>query len=193
MEEIKGYDYGSMSLEKSPVTMQEIELLKRTLMWSKEDELNLRKAGNILKDQTSEVLDLWYDFVGNNKHLATYFSGNGHANEDYMEAVRERFEQWIIDLCTKPYDQNWLDYQHEIALRHHSTRKNKTDGVITTPIIHYRYMVAFIYPITATIRNFLLKKEKKTEEVDKMYNAWFKAVTLSVVLWTYPYIRKGEF
>ena len=63
----------------------------------------------------------------------------------------------------------------------------------TVPIIHYRYMVAFIFPITATIKSFLAKKGHDAATVDAMHAAWFKAVTLTVILWTYPYINKGEF
>ncbi|MFN3841559.1 MAG: protoglobin domain-containing protein, partial [Cyclobacteriaceae bacterium] len=80
-----------------------------------------------------------------------------------------------------------------IALRHHSTKKNKTDNVQSVPIIHYRYMVAFIFPITATIKSFLSKKGHDPDTVEKMHTAWFKAVTLTVILWTYPYINKNEF
>lgn len=38
-----------------------------------------------------------------------------------------------------------------------------------------------------TIRGFLTNSEASAEEVDAMYHAWFKAVTLSVVLWSRPY------
>jgi hypothetical protein len=53
-------------------------------------------------------------------------------------------------------------------------------------------MIAFIVPITATIKPFLAKKGHSAEDVEKMYNAWFKAVTLSVALWSIPYANKGE-
>lgn len=112
---------------------------------------------------------------------------------DYLTAVRHRFGQWIMDLCNRKYDQGWLDYQHEIGLRHHSIKKNKTDNVDAVPIIHFRYLVAFIFPITATIKSFLANKGHSSDEVEKMYAAWFKAVTLTVTLWCYPYINKGEF
>ncbi len=193
MSQIKGYDYGKASLEKSPVSMQDLSLLKKTLLWSDDDTRYLQMAGEVLKDQTDAVLDLWYGFVGSNDHLLYYFTKNGQPNMDYLTAVRARFGQWILDLCQKPYDQDWLNYQHEIAKRHHSIKKNKTDGVDTEPIIHYRYMTAFIFPITVTIKGFLAKKGNTPEEVEAMYNAWFKAVTLTVILWTYPYINKGEF
>lgn len=193
MEQIKGYDYGKTTLEKSPVSMQDLDLLKKTLLWSDDDNRYLKMAGEVLKDQTNEVLDIWYGYVGGNEHLVHYFGKNGKPNMDYLGAVRARFGQWILDLCLKPYDQNWLNYQHEIAKRHHTTKKNQTDGVDAVPIIHYRYMTAFIYPITATIKSFLAKKGHSQTDVDGMHNAWFKAVTLTVILWTYPYINKNEF
>jgi hypothetical protein len=163
------------------------------LLWSDEDDRYLKIAGDVLKDQTNDVLDLWYGYVGGNEHLVYYFAKNGQPNMDYLSAVRARFGQWILDICQRPYDQDWLNYQHEIAKRHHSTKKNKTDNVDTVPIIHYRYMTAFIYPITATIKDFLSKKRHSQADIDAMHNAWFKAVTLTVILWTYPYINKGEF
>jgi hypothetical protein len=193
MEQIKGYDYGKASLEMSPVTMQDLDLLKKTLLWSDDDTTYLQMAGEILKDQTNDVLDLWYGYVGSNEHLLYYFTKGGQPNMDYLTAVRARFGQWILDICQKPHDQMWLNYQHEIAKRHHSVRKNQTDGVDTVPIVHYRYMTAFIYPITATIRGFLAKKGNTQSEIEAMQNAWFKAVTLTVILWTYPYINKNEF
>lgn len=188
---IKGYAYGHVA--QSPVSIADLELLKKTVLFDAEDEKYLRLAGDVLKDQTDQVLDLWYGFVGANAHLVHYFGKNGKPNMEYLAAVRARFGQWIIDLCTKPYDQTWLNYQHEIALRHHSAKKNKTDQVDAEPIIHYRYMVAFIFPITATIKSFLASKGHDTSTVEKMHAAWFKAVTLTVILWTYPYINKNEF
>jgi hypothetical protein len=192
-ERIAGYDYGESGLETSPVTPQELSLLKKTLLWSEDDDRYLRMAGEVLKEQTHEILDLWYDYVGKNEHLLYYFESQGKPNAKYLEAVRKRFEQWILDLCQKPYDQSWLNYQYEIAKRHHSAKKNETDNVEAAPFVNFRYLVAFIYPITTTIRPFLEGKGKSTGDVDAMYNAWFKAVTLSVLLWCYPYINKGQF
>lgn len=191
MSTIKGYTYGKAGT--SPVSTADLDLLKKTVLFTSEDQEYLKLAGEVLKDQTDAVLDLWYGFVGGNEHLVHYFTHNGQPNADYLSAVRARFGQWIMDLCTKPFDQDWLNYQHEIALRHHSAKKNKTDQVQSVPIIHYRYMVAFIFPITATIKRFLAKKGHDTETIEKMHAAWFKAVTLSAILWTYPYINKNEF
>jgi hypothetical protein len=190
-DQIKGYAYGHVG--QSPISIADLELLKKTVMFTVEDEKYLRLAGDVLKDQTNDVLDLWYGFVASNEHLIYYFGKNGTANAEYANAVRARFGQWIMDLCNRSYDQTWLNYQHEIALRHHSIKKNKTDNVDTVPIVYYRYLVAFIFPITITIKGFLAKKGHSTEAVEAMHTAWFKAVTLTVILWTHPYVNNNEF
>lgn len=188
---MKGYDYGKVG--PSPLAMKDLDTLKATVLFGPDDEKHLRMAGEVLRDQTDAVLDLWYGFVGGNPHLVHYFAHNGAPNMEYLTAVRARFGQWIMDLCNKPYDQVWLDYQHEIALRHHSAKKNKTDGVQAVPIIHMRYLVAFIFPITFTIKSFLAKKGHSTADVENMYAAWFKAVTMTATLWCEPYVKNGEF
>ena len=191
---IPGYTYGQPTVAHSPISAQEFDLLKQTVLWSEEDERYLRMAGDVLADQVEDVLDLWYGFVGSHPHLLHYFTGpDGKPIDIYLSRVRARFGQWILDTCRRPYDQTWLDYQEEIALRHHSTRKNQTDQVNAPPIVPLRYMIAFIYPITATIRGFLAKKGHSAEEVEKMHQAWFKSIVLQVALWSRPYAREGEF
>ncbi|MFT3826900.1 MAG: protoglobin domain-containing protein [Chitinophagaceae bacterium] len=188
---IKGYDYGMVAV--SPVSLAELDLLKAAVSFTKEDELHLRKAGAILSDQVNNILDSWYDFIGHQQHLLHYFTEKGQANLNYLTAVRRRIGQWLKDTCFRMYDQEWLNYQHEIALRHHRTKKNQTDNTTAAPIIHYRYMIAFVYPFTATVKPFLAQKGYTAGEVEAMYNAWFKAVLLTVILWTQPYIREGDF
>ncbi len=189
---IPGYTYDSAA--PSPVTLKELEELKKAVLFTPEDEKYLKMAGEVLKDQIDAVLDLWYGFVGSHPHLVYYFSGpDGKPDANYLAAVRKRFGQWILDTCTRPYDQTWLNYQHEIGLRHHRTKKNKTDNVRSVPNIPLRYLIAFIYPITATIKPFLAKKGHSPDEVDKMHQAWFKSVTLQVALWSCPYAKDGDF
>lgn len=188
---LKGYNYGQAAI--SPVTMEDLTLLKASVMFGPEDEVFLRLAGDVLSDQTEEITDLWYELIGSHPHLLKYFSKNNMANLEYLTAVRLRFAQWIKDLCYRPFDQDWLNYQHEIALRHHKIKKNVTDEIEAAPFVHYRYITAFIYPVTAFIRPLLFKQGHSAAEVEAMHQAWFKAVVLSATLMTYPYIRSGEF
>lgn len=64
---------------------------------------------------------------------------------------------------------------------------------VASPADHIplRYLVAFIFPITATMRDFLGRRGATPGEVDAMHTAWFKAVVLSVVLWSRPYLDRG--
>jgi hypothetical protein len=105
----------------------------------------------------------------------------------YLERVRARFAQWLRDVCSRPHDDAWRDYQHEIALRHTRAKKNQTDGVESVPQIDLRYLIAFVFPITATMRSFLAGGGRAEEDVDGMHTAWFKAVVLHVCLWSQPY------
>lgn len=186
---IPGYDYGTRGLDPSPISLAELELLKKTVLLTDEDLASLRAAGEILAPQVEDILDVWYGFVGSNAHLLEHFlDTSGVPIQSYLQAVRLRFGQWIRDTCRANYDQAWLDYQHEIALRHTAARKNRTDNApARTAHIPLRYIVAFIYPLTATIRPFLAKQGHPAGEVDRMHEAWFKAVVLQAALWSRAY------
>jgi hypothetical protein len=172
-----------------------LDLLKQTVLFGEEDERYLRMAGDVLEDQVEDVLDVWYGFVGDHPHLLHYFSdAEAQPDAEYLGRVRERFGQWILDTCRRPYDQEWLDYQQEIALRHTRDKKNQTDGAYETPdSIGLRYILAFIYPITATIKPFLANGGHSAEDVDSMHQAWFKSVVLQATLWSQPYVKDGDF
>ena len=192
---IAGYTFGAAETPRSPLSMEDFDLLKQTVLFTDDDIRNLQLAGQVLDDQVEDVLDLWYGFVGSHPHLVYYFSDRaGNALPEYLASVRARFGQWIRDTCAARYDRTWLDYQQEIALRHTRAKKNRTDGVKSAADhIPLRYLLAFIYPITARIKPFLAKKGHTAEEVEQMYQAWFKSVVLQVTLWAAPYTRQENF
>ena len=168
--------------------------MKKAVIFDDNDVKALKRAGEILEGQIEEILDLWHGFVGSHPHLVHYFADkkSGQSDSEYLARVRKRFGQWIKDTCTRPYDQDWINYQYEIGLRHHRSKKNKVDSVDSVDIVPLRYMICFIYPITATIRQFLEKGAESSEEVDQMFHGWFKSVTLQVALWSYPYATQGD-
>jgi Protoglobin len=189
---LAGYDYGSPGLADSPVSDDELRLLLTTLLWSEDDTQALRAAGEVLADQVDQVLDTWYGYVGANEHLVWFFAGqDGAPDARYLARVRDRFAQWVRDLCSRDFDRSWLAYQDEISRRHTPEGKNATDGV-DSPADHIplRYLIAFVWPITATIRPFLGAKGHAAEQVDAMHQAWFKAVVLSVTLWSRRYSER---
>jgi len=188
---IPGYAFGAPDVTRSPVTADDVDLLKQTLLWTADDDRYLRLAGEVLADQVDDVLELWYGYVASHPHLVHYFTDrDGQPIGEYLERVRARFAQWVRDVCSRPYDDAWRDYQQEIALRHTRAGKNRTDGVDSVPEVPLRYMVAFIFPITATMREFLANKGHDVADVDGMHTAWFKAVVLHVCLWSQPYAHE---
>ncbi|MCS7166769.1 MAG: protoglobin domain-containing protein [Gemmatales bacterium] len=192
---IPGYNYGEATVARSPLTLAELAELKQAVMFTEEDEKYLRMAGDVLADQVEQILDLWYGFVAAHPFLVRHFlDANGQPISEYLGNVRKRFGQWILDTCRRPYDQAWLDYQYEIGLRHHRSKKNQTDGVAAASThVPLRFLIALIVPITITIRDFLRKKGHSEQEVDKMYHAWFKSVALQVALWCQPYVQEGDY
>lgn len=192
---IPGYTFGTADLTRSPVTPADFELMKKTVLFGDEDIKYLRLSHDVLRDQVEAILDVWYGFVGANPHLLASFSAknNGKPLGDYLAAVRQRFGQWILDTASANYDQRWLDYQHEIGLRHHRSKKNRTDGAASTAIVPFRDLFLLILPVTHTLRPFLAAKGHAGEEVEKMHAAWVKSCLLQLTLWSYPYVKDGDF
>jgi hypothetical protein len=192
---IPGYTYGQAQLPRSPVSMKDFDLLKETVLFTDEDVRYLRMSLDVVKDQTDAILDVWYGFVASHPQLVYYFErkSDGKPDTEYLTAVRKRFGQWILDTAAANYDQRWLDYQAEIGRRHHRTGKNKTDNAPSVDNISYRYLPTLIYPITTTLKPFLAKKGNSPDDVDKMHQAWVKSVILQVTLWSYPYVKDGDF
>ena len=166
---VSGYSMGKKSLKRSPVSIKDFDSLKKSVLFSADDEKYLRMSHDILKDQTEQILDVWYGFVGGTPELAYYFGHpkTGKLDKKYLAAVRERFKLWILDTARADYDQAWLDYQHEIGLRHNKKKKNKnkTDRVKSVKQIHFRYIPALVYPITTTLKPFLAKKGHSKDDV----------------------------
>ena len=194
-QQIPGYTYGTATVPPSPVTVADFELMKKSALFGDEDVKYLRLSHDIVKDQVEAILDVWYGFIGSQPQLLASFSGraDGKPLSDYLGAVRKRFAQWILDTARADYDQSWLDYQHEIGLRHHRAKKNQTDGVPSTDIVPFRNLFALVFPVTFTLRPFLAKQGHSAEEVDKMHAAWVKSCLLQVTLWSHPYVKDGDF
>lgn len=192
---IPGYTSGTNAVSRSPVTLADFELMKQSVLFTDEDLKYLRLSHEVVKDQVEAILDVWYGFVGSNAHLLVSFTGksNGQPLSEYLGGVRKRFGQWILDTAKAEYDQPWLDYQHEIGLRHHRTKKNQTDRAASTDIVPFRNLFLLIFPVTFTLKTFLAKKGHSAEDVEKMYAAWVKSCLLQVTLWCHPYVKAGDF
>lgn len=183
------------NIARSPVTLAEFEQMKASAMFGDEDVRYLRLSHDVLKDHVEEIVGVWYGFIGGLPHLVATFSSktDGKPIDGYLAGVRKRFEQWVLDTARAEYDQKWLNFQHEIGLRHHREKKNQTDGVDSTDVVPFRHLFPVIFPVTYTLRPYLAKKGHSADEVEKMYAAWVKSCLLQMTLWTRPYVEARDF
>lgn len=195
MSNIPGYTSGTSAVSRSPVSLEDFEQMKQSVLFGPDDVRHLQASHDIVKGEVEAILDVWYGFVGSHPHLLASFSSasDGKPLGDYLAAVRKRFGQWILDTSRAEYDQRWLDYQHEIGLRHHRAKKNQTDGAPSTALVPFRNLFALVFPITFTLKPFLAKHGHSAEDVDKMYAAWLKSCLLQLTLWSHPYLKDGDF
>ena len=169
--------------------------LKKSLLFSEDDERYLRMSRDVLEPHVSELLDVWYGFVAQNSHLLYHFShpASREPDGDYLGKVRERFRDWVLVTADGEFDRDWLAFQLEIGLRHHRLKKNQTDGVNAAEHIPFRHLVALHYPITTTLKPFLARGGNTAEEVSGMFEAWRKAVLLTTILWSQPYVAPEDY
>jgi hypothetical protein len=195
MNGIPGYTHGTASVARSPVSLADFDQMKASVLFGEEDVKFLRMSHDVLKGRVEAILDVWYGFVGSQPHLLASFTAkaDGRPLGDYLGAVRKRFGQWILDTAQARYDQAWLDYQHEIGLRHHRVKKNRTDGAPSTELVPFRNLFALIFPVTWTLRPFLAEQGHSAEDVERMYAAWVKSCLLQLTLWAHPYVKDGDF
>jgi hypothetical protein len=191
---IPGYSYGAADMATSPVSMPEFEALKMSAGFTEEDHRYLRLAGEVLADQTKQIVDRWRSgIIASIPNLARHSrTPEGSALPDYLAASNLRFQQWILDTCLRPYDQDWLNYQYEIALRHTKVKKNKTDSVRSTPFVPFADVIAFVAVMNETIKPYLASKGNSSEEIEKMHLAWCKSVQLQLALWSRPYMESCD-
>jgi hypothetical protein len=194
IESIPGYSYGAPDVPRSPVSTHDLESLKISAGFTDEDQRYLRLAGEVLSDQTERIVEHWRSgIIASIPNLARHSrTPEGDPIPQYLKNSNLRFRQWILDTCFRPYDQDWINYQQEIALRHSSSKKNKVDDVRSTPYVPLRDVLAFIAVMNETIKPYLAAEGHSAEEVDKMHRAWCKSMQLQLALWVGPYTSPGQ-
>ena len=194
MEKVKdaipAYTYGTSAVGPSTVSVAELQELKVTVGFTPEDERFLRLAGEVLAGQTKQIVDHWRSsIIAGIPNLARHSrTPEGNPIPEYLAQSSLRFQQWILDTCLRPYDQDWLNYQQEIALRHTSLKKNQADGVQSTPYVPFRDILAFVAVMNDTIKPYLAAKGNGPDEVEGMHRAWTRSLQMQIALWAKPYI-----
>jgi len=187
--QIPGYTYGTDQAARSPLTRADLDQLKQAVGLTSDDEQALRMFADVLAGQVDEMVTAWRAQIGEHPHLARYSAHpDGRPNPEYSAASKPRFDRWILDACVRPLDQAWLDYQHEIGLRHTRDKKNTTDGADSLEHIPLRYLLAFTAVVLTSSRRYLSRGAQDPVQVDRMHAAFTKSVLLHVTVWTRPYV-----
>ena len=189
-DQIPAYTYGTPVVETSPISLDELRALKVSVGFTEEDERYLHIAGEVLDGQTKQIVAHWHSgIIASIPNLARHSrTPEGEPNPEYLAKSNLRFEQWILDTCLRPYDQDWLNYQQEIALRHTSVKKNQADGVQSTAHVPFRDVVAFTAVLNDTIKPYLASKGHSDRDVAGMHLAWTRSLQMQIALWTKPYM-----
>jgi hypothetical protein len=188
-EEIPGYSYGRADVARSPISETQLAELKVSAGFTDEDERYLRLAGAVLEGQTEQIVHHWRNrIIAGIPNLARHSrTPEGEPIPAYLERSNARFRQWILDTCLRPWDQDWIDYQQEIALRHTRLKKNQVDGVRSSSYVPLRDVMAFTGVMNETIKPYLAANGSSADEVEKMHSAWCKAIQVQLALWVGPY------
>ena len=187
---IAGYDYGRVP--HSPITIEELRQLERAAGWDDADAAVLHRIGDLIRHDAEALVDSWRTVIGAQPELARWFFGpDGRPDEHYKARVKQRFVQWVLDICFKPHDQAWLDYQDEIGKRHTPDKKNQTDHAATPSVVPLRYLLAFSAVVITSIREFLEAHGAAGADLVQFQRSWTKAVLLEMALWSRPYAEDG--
>jgi hypothetical protein len=181
-------------LPAASVTLQELGDLKASAGFTEEDVRFIRMAGDVLNDQTEAIVLHWRSgIIAGIPNLARHSrSLRGEPLPEYLAQSNLRFRQWILDTCFRDYDQDWLNYQEEIARRHTTEKKNVVDDVQSTRFVPYRDALAFIAVLNETIRPYLAAKGHSEEDVSRMHLAWQRSMQIQMALWAKVYMKFGS-
>src|SRR5437868_8611533 len=88
-----GYAYGSAEISRSPVSLDELDDLKRAVGFDADDERALEELGDILRDRREQLFERWFGLVGH-FFLPTFAGPDGTPDQTYIDRTHPRFMQW---------------------------------------------------------------------------------------------------
>jgi hypothetical protein len=181
---LPGYEYGAVG--RSPVDWHQFEDLKRELGFTDHDQQLLLNAGRVIGPRLEELLGHWFGQLGPWIH-ATF---SGPDMERYSASAGARFGRGVLDGLTRTYDQDWLDYQHEVGLRHSRAKKNRTDHVDSVAVVPFRHLLASIQVLSEIPDTFLDGISKADAAGIRL--AWSRSLLLQMALWSRSYVAADD-
>lgn len=187
---IPGYDYGQVS--PAPITMEQFVHLKRALGFTADDTDYLRMAAEVLCPRFDDIMADVMSKMGFIFQPQVSDVKTGRPISHYVERQKMRLRQWLMDTCTRDYDQDWLNYMYESGCRHVALKKNRTDHAEGAPEhVPFRYLLTTL-ALDILIRPWLeIDGRFEKQVVDKIHAAWTKSLCLQVAIMSKVYVPDG--
>lgn len=193
--QVPGYALGSKEVPPAPIDRTDLQRILDTADFTGQDAQMLRRSRDILEKHADALVSHWFDLLLEQDHLAVTFEDpeTNKINGPYVEAVRARYKQWLLDTAEARLDQEWLDYQFEIGRRLHRAGKNQTDDVRAAEHVPFRYLAPMSVSMLETLRTWFEKDGATVPEIDRMVTAWDKMVLVQITLWSYQYVGEADY
>jgi hypothetical protein len=71
-------------------------------------------------------------------------------------------------------------------------KKNRVDGVQSSPYVPLRDMIAFVAVMNQIMRPYLAANGNSAKEIDAMHRAWCKSLQVQLSLWAGTYTGRNK-
>lgn len=168
---------------------EEVELLGRIGLFSRDDERALRKLWRLLQDQTDDYLDRVLGMVAAYPALATALTVLRDENSEHWTdspaILRHRFRRWLFETCFSPQQPTWIqelysEFPPGLAMQ-----------ALFSRLPDFRYLIALSFPLLATANTLLVGNQVASQDRERMQSALLKAILLQVTLVSKLYVKEG--
>lgn len=168
---------------------EEIGLLGRVGLFSRDDARALRKLWRVLEDQTDDYLEMVLGMVAAYPTLAaalTVLRTEGPENPmEGSTTIRHLFRRWLFETCLSPHEPAWLMQLYA------ELPPDRPAPSLSARLPAFRYLIALSFPLVATARTLLVTSGLAPQEIERMQSALLKAILLQVALLSKLYVKEG--
>ena len=192
-KDLPGYNPGSPEVAKSPITLEELNDLKATCLFTDEDMIYLRLSYDVLKDQAEDLVTCG---VASSRSMSTSPAMAWIGRRANRTRNTPRLSASVTPSgCSIPREPNTTKHGSIISMRSvYATigkKKNVTDHANAATHIRGRDLIGFAAATVAPMRPYLEKGGHSAETVQRMQDAWWKSMILQVTLWSQAYMNPG--
>jgi hypothetical protein len=102
-KDLSGYDPGSPEVAKSPISVEELNQLKASTLFTDTDVVYLRLSYDVLKDQAEDLVKMWRGIIALHPHLSAYIVRASPVPRAWRPLrVSQCWDEWLGRLSGSP-------------------------------------------------------------------------------------------